>query len=107
MEKPIYDLILGNIPGIRDTPDENWGKVKELEVQADLSQAHGVKTRAQIEKQKRPTTPLIVPDNQREIIDKKTLVKAQKKMIPLNVTGRWRQMVKKAMPGDISHSICK
>ena len=26
MENPIYDLVLGNVPGVRKTPDQNWGK---------------------------------------------------------------------------------
>ena len=26
MENPIYDLVLGNAPGVRKTPDQNWGK---------------------------------------------------------------------------------
>ena len=78
MEKPIHDLILGNICGIRDKPDKNWGKSQEIECDLEISKAQAVTTRAQAKKEKRPTEPLKTSGDQSGVIDRKTLVKAQR-----------------------------
>ena len=52
MENPIYDLVLGNAPGVRKTPDQNWGK------QSDNIGA--VVTRAQAKRNEESIKPLNV-----------------------------------------------
>lgn len=56
METPIYDLIIGNIPGARDPddPDSDWS--------SDTGLAQAVITRAQAKDNKPSLSPLNVPD---------------------------------------------
>jgi hypothetical protein len=56
MKKPIYDLVIGNIQGVRDTPDAAW------QATCIPEEASVVATRAQTEKE--PVTPLKVPELQ-------------------------------------------
>ena len=37
MQKPIYDLVLGNIEGVRDSPDETWGKPRVEVTLSDMT----------------------------------------------------------------------
>ncbi len=50
MDNPVYDFILGNVPGVRGSPDMKW-----------RVQGNAVTTRAQAEKEKKPLKPLKVP----------------------------------------------
>ena len=57
MKEPICDLIIGNVPGVKDVEEAvNDGGEIEREVQ----QAQAVVTRAQAKKADKPTTPLVV-----------------------------------------------
>ena len=63
MPTPLFDVIVGNIPGARDpeSPLEQWRPIIELEGKVlDFTQA--VTTRQQERKQKEEQTPLEVPD---------------------------------------------
>lgn len=60
MDKPVYDLILGNIPGVRDPGDPNtdWdpnidmdqNKKREVSARIQMTNANAVETRAQLKK---------------------------------------------------------
>ena len=66
MGKPLYDLILGNIPSVSDIPDPRWRK-----------ECNAVTTRAQAEKEKRPIKPLKVPTAELHDVNMETLIQAQ------------------------------
>lgn len=54
MDKPVYDLILGNIPGVRDPGDPNtdWDPNKrEVSARTQMINANAVETRAQKNKE--------------------------------------------------------
>lgn len=62
MDKPVYDLILDNITGVRDPedPNTNWGpntdldqnKRKQISTRTQVTNANAVETRAQKKKEK-------------------------------------------------------
>ena len=62
MPEPVYDLVLGNIDGVRsaENPDENWKEIPDLVGHID-HRANAVETRAQKVKQKRKNI-LTVPE---------------------------------------------
>ncbi len=64
MRQPIYDLILGNVHGVRDTPDEMWHHKTE-----ETGQSSAVTTRAQARKEDVPIKPLIVAGAQPETLN--------------------------------------
>ena len=66
MEKPLYDLILGNIPSVSDIPDPRWRR-----------ECNAVTTRAQAETEKRPIKPLKVPAAELHDVNIETLIQAQ------------------------------
>jgi hypothetical protein len=61
MEKPIFDLIIGNIPGVEDS-HMNTGKPVGQIPEVKIEVAHGVQTRAQNAKECKPCVGLKVPD---------------------------------------------
>ncbi|XP_072022821.1 uncharacterized protein [Amphiura filiformis] len=85
MNNPVYDLILGNIPGVRDPsqPDTSWKKPDvhceqhgELELDTpDLVNA--VETRAQKVAKEKPLRELKVPKAMSEIVTVEKLIQAQ------------------------------
>ena len=81
MKSPVYDLIVGNIPGAREPNEPNleWKKVEqEVEVSSVL-------TRAQVEKEKQVLKPLQVSglDETIENIDPKRLIELQQNDVTL------------------------
>lgn len=66
-EKPIHDLLLGNIPGVRsaEDPDKSWSQCNIL-------------TRAQAKAELNPMKPLAVTDVQGLPVDKPKLIQFQK-----------------------------
>ena len=73
MKNPVYDLVLGNIKGVRspDDPDMDWkykmrdsaeGKVINNHTDATNTEVNAVETRAQKQKNK-VIKPLVVPDS--------------------------------------------
>ena len=75
MKQPIYDLVIGNIPGVRNDPDENWMTPTD----ETSGEASAVTTRAQAEKDKRALRPLIVPTAETPDMDLQKLKEAQQK----------------------------
>ena len=71
MENPIYDLVLGNAPGVRKTPDQNWGK------QSDHIGA--VVTRAQAKRNEESIKPLNVAHIDVPFVNASKLEEAQRK----------------------------
>ena len=71
MENPIYDLVLGNAPGVRKTPDQNWGK------QSDHIGA--VITRAQAKRNEESIKPLNVTHVDVPFVNASKLKAAQRK----------------------------
>ena len=72
MNKPVYDLILGNIPGVRapDDPDESWNHMS--------STACAVQTRSQTKSQDtKPFRSLKVPKPMEDIVTAEGLKKSQ------------------------------
>ncbi|XP_071485282.1 uncharacterized protein [Diadema antillarum] len=71
MTRPVYDVILGNIPGVKEptNPDQSWTP-PEL-------QAHAVETRGQKERARRTQPPLIVPKPVEDVVSVDDLIKAQ------------------------------
>jgi hypothetical protein len=61
MEKPIFDLIIGNIPGVDDS-HMNTGKPVGQVAEVKIEVAQGVQTRAQKAKEGKPFVGLKVPD---------------------------------------------
>ena len=63
MPTPLFDVIVGNIPGARDpeSPLEQWRPISELEGK-DMVFTQAVTTRQQERKQKQEHNPLEVPD---------------------------------------------
>ena len=70
MENPIYDLVLGNAPGVRKTPDQNWGK------QSDNIGA--VVTRAQAKRNEESIKPLNVAQIDVPFVNASTLETSQR-----------------------------
>ena len=73
----ICDLVLGNIDGVSDTPDQRWSRYEESEPLPE-SVAAAVVTRAQAVKAKKPLKALSVPSSQFETLDIDSLQKAQR-----------------------------
>ena len=73
----ICDLVLGNIDGVSDTPDQRWSRHEESEPLPE-SVAAAVVIQAQAEKAKKPLKALSVPSSQFETLDIDSLQKAQK-----------------------------
>lgn len=102
MEKPVYDLIIGNIEGVRDPadPDPNWiFPPKSLKVEG-----HAVQTRAQRKEESRPQRGLKVPSAIGEIVSVEDLKAEQQSDVTLH---RYRefaesQQVKTGKNGDTS-----
>ena len=81
MTQPVFNLILGNIPGVRkpEDPDPEWQcKIRAMETSA-------VMTRAQVEKERRVTQPLKVTEAPSvvEDVDPKRLIELQQTDITL------------------------
>lgn len=76
MENPIYDLVLGNAPGVSKMPDENWGKQGE--------NIAAVVTRAQAKKSERSIKPLNVAHVDAPLVNAVTLEGAQHEDSSLN-----------------------
>ena len=68
MQNPLYDLILGNVQGIRppDKPDPTW---------TPMMQMNAVQTRAQVEAQGKPLKPLKVPQPLQDVVTPEKLQK--------------------------------
>ena len=64
----ICDLVLGNIEGVSDTPDQQWSRHEESEPLPE-SVAAVVVTRAQAEKAKKTLKTLSLPSLQFETLD--------------------------------------
>ena len=66
MDKPVYECVVGNIPGAKDAfnPDPNWKPHREkTDAKYDGSSVTGaVETRAMAEKKAKPTKPLRTAD---------------------------------------------
>ena len=62
MPEPVYDLVLGNIDGVRsaENPDQNWQAITDIDELAN-HKANAVETRAQKIKQNKKNT-LVVPE---------------------------------------------
>ena len=56
MKKPLYDLVISNIPGVRSKPAENWHLREDNKVEISA-----VTTRAQAEREEKPLKPLKTP----------------------------------------------
>ena len=71
MDNPIYDLILGNITGVRapEDPDESWMTLP--------SPSCAVQTRSQVKNQDKPFRSLKIPKTMREIVTAEKLKTAQ------------------------------
>ncbi|XP_013382645.1 uncharacterized protein LOC106153310 [Lingula anatina] len=69
MEKPVYDVVLGNIPGVSNIPDPEWRQ--EVEIGA-------VTTRAQAKKEKLDIRPLKVALPGIQEVNSNELIAAQK-----------------------------
>jgi len=68
---PIYELIIGNLPGASTTPNGNW---KDREPNTE---AAAVTTRAQTQRDKQPIKPLKTPTEKVEAVNHEELKKAQ------------------------------
>ena len=76
MENPIYDLVLGNAPGVSKLPDKNWGKQGE--------NIAAVITRAQAKKSEMSIKPLNVAHVDAPLVNADTLERAQHEDSSLN-----------------------
>ena len=80
MDKPVYECVVGNIPGAKDAfnPDPNWKPHrKKIDAKYDGSSVTGaVETRAMAEKKEKPTKPLRTADPIPEI-SQSEFIKAQ------------------------------
>ena len=72
MKKPLYDLVIGNIPGVRSKPAENWHLRADNKVEISA-----VTTRAQAEREKKPLKPLNTPTGAVHEISTDDLIEAQ------------------------------
>ena len=72
MESPVYELILGNVSGVREptNPDEKW--------EPEYHQASAVETRGQKRQAGRARQPLVVPEPLESIVSVDDLIKAQR-----------------------------
>ncbi|XP_071503098.1 uncharacterized protein [Diadema antillarum] len=72
MDSPVYDLILGNVNGVREptNPDEKW--------EPESHQASALETRGQKRQAKRAQPALLVPEPLESIVSVDGLVQAQK-----------------------------
>ena len=83
VKNPIYDLVLGNIQGVRcaSDPDPNWEPVSSMEGEQQptdvLHQAHAVQTRAQKARTERPAQPLKVPSPITDVVTAESLRREQ------------------------------
>jgi len=66
MESPVYDLILGNIVGVRapDNPDRLWSEHNEVAA---------VQTRAQKRKSESPLTPMKVAKSSKDVVTREDI----------------------------------
>ncbi|XP_071479832.1 uncharacterized protein [Diadema antillarum] len=73
MKTPLYDLILGNLPGVRepDNPDPDWT--------ATPMPVGAVQTRAQAQRDGKPFRPLRTPHPMEDIVTPTALKEAQQK----------------------------
>ena len=85
MKQPIYDLVLGNIAGVRcpSDPDPEWEDlcspdVELLDTDVRVDQAQAVQTRAQKARTERPVQPLKVPSPINDIIKAEDLQREQR-----------------------------
>ena len=76
MENPIYDLVLGNAPGVSKLPDKNWGKQGE--------NIAAVITRVQAKKSEMSIKPLNVAHVDAPLVNADTLERAQHEDSSLN-----------------------
>ena len=72
MKKPLYDLVIGNIPGVRSKPAENWHLREDNKVEISA-----VTTRAQVEREEKPLKLLKTPTGAVHEISTDDLVEAQ------------------------------
>lgn len=92
MINPVYDLIMGNIPGVRDPsqPDTSWKRPEvqcsqQGELPVNISDlANAVETRAQKVAKEKPIRELKVPKAMSEIVTVEKLIQAQGSDITLN-----------------------
>ena len=73
----ICDLVLGNINGVSDTPNQRWSRYEGYEPLPE-SVAAAVVTRAQAEKAKKILRALSMPTSQFETLDIDSLQRAQR-----------------------------
>ncbi|PIK61334.1 hypothetical protein BSL78_01754 [Apostichopus japonicus] len=81
MESPLYDLILGNINGVREPqdPDPNWNPPQFESSGKDSGSVSGaVETRAQKQKREKPLKPLRTAKSEELDISREELIQAQK-----------------------------
>ena len=72
LKKPLYDLVIGNIPGVRSKPAENWYMREDNKVEISA-----VTTRAQAEREEKPLKPLKTPTGAVHEISTDDLMEAQ------------------------------
>ncbi|XP_063971781.1 uncharacterized protein LOC135159725 [Lytechinus pictus] len=75
VKTPLYDLILGNIPGVKspDHPDPHWKPTKTV------TPVCAVQTRAQAQREGKPFRPLKTPNPMEDIVTPSVLKEAQQK----------------------------
>ncbi|XP_041471848.1 uncharacterized protein LOC121421249 [Lytechinus variegatus] len=75
VKTPLYDLILGNIPGVKspDHPDPHWKPTKIV------TPGCAVQTRAQAQREGKPFRPLKTPNPMEDIVTPSVLKEAQQK----------------------------
>lgn len=77
-DSPIYDLILGNIPGVRQPldPDSNW-EPEDIVSDKQVDQSSGVQTREQKQREQRALDPLLTSSGTASSVTKHDIGKAQ------------------------------
>ena len=93
MRTPVYDLIIGNIPGVRGAsdPDPDW-QPTSLEQSETPEEVGAVTTRGQASKRDKPVRPLIVPEITIPATEKqRDFAKQQRDDITLK--GIWKHVV--------------
>ncbi|XP_053381689.1 uncharacterized protein LOC128549191 [Mercenaria mercenaria] len=91
LETVICDLVLGNISGVLDKPDDKWVGRDARKVEATDTDVAAVVTRAQAEKEKKPMKPLKVPVIKEDEITVELLKKAQSEDKSLNRLWRYAE----------------
>ncbi|XP_041452935.1 uncharacterized protein LOC121406002 isoform X3 [Lytechinus variegatus] len=85
VKNPIYDLVLGNISGVRcpSDPDPEWkpdyspSEIEQPSTDGILDQAQAVQTRTQKARTDQPAQPLRVPPPITDVVTAKSLLKEQ------------------------------